>query len=188
MSRRICETWDLPLGGDGWGARLLFALLIFFGVPPLRAADCISIQETGQHIGETRCVTGKVLRVKVGVKGVHFLDFCEDYRVCPFTVVVFAGDLKQVGDIRQLQGKQVEIHGEIKQYDGRAEIILQRPSQLRGDAARIPPLPKEYDVERKGKYSAGTLKYPNPPKRAKQKKQPVPVGIEDPSQPWTPAD
>jgi hypothetical protein len=162
------------------------SLIVLF--PTLARSECLTFSEAAKHIGRTACVSGKVLRVEAGERGTHFLDFCEDYRVCPFTVVVFAGDLKQVGDIRQLEGKQVEIHGEIKQYDGRAEIILQRPSQLRGDGARIPPLPKEYDVERKGKYSAGTLKYPNPPKRAKQKKQPAPVGIEDPSQPWTPAD
>ena len=66
-------------------------------------------------------------------------------------VVVFPSDLKQVGDVRQLQGKVIEIEGELKGYDGRAEIVLRRLSQLRGDAARIPPLPKEYDVERHGK-------------------------------------
>ena len=155
-------------------------------LPTLARSDCLSFSEAAKHIGRTACVTGKVLQVEAGERGTHFLDFCEDYRVCPFTVVVFASDLKQVGDIRQLQGKQVEIEGEIKQYDGRAEIILQRPSQLRRDSARIPPLPKEYDVERKGKYSAGRFKFPKPAKRARQKKQPQPVGIEDPSQPWSP--
>jgi hypothetical protein len=41
-------------------------------------------------------VTGKVLRVKQGNRGVHFFDFCEDYRLCLFTVVVFPGDLKRI--------------------------------------------------------------------------------------------
>jgi len=78
--------------------------------------------EAKKHISETRCVSGKVLRVKEGNRGVTFLDFCEDYLVCPFTVVVFPSDLKHVGDLRQLQGKMVEIHGPVKEYDGRAEI------------------------------------------------------------------
>lgn len=64
-------------------------------------------------------------------------------------MVVFSSDLKQVGDVRNLEGREIEIDGEIKSYDGRAEIILHRASQLRGDAAHIPPLPKQYDVERK---------------------------------------
>ncbi len=75
---------------------------------------------------------------------------------CPFTVVVFASGLKDVGDVRRLEGRSIEIHGAVKLYDGRAEIILNRISQITGGAAMIPPLPKNYDVENRGHYSAGT--------------------------------
>ena len=65
-------------------------LILLFATPTARAADCIPIHEAGLHIGETKCVTGKVIRVKVGTKGVHFLDFCEDAMACPFMVVLFS--------------------------------------------------------------------------------------------------
>src|ERR1700732_4790822 len=87
-------------------------------------------------------------------KGVHFLDFCEDQVACPFTVVVFPSGLKDVGDVRRLAGHTLEIHGAVKLYDGRPEIILNRISQIRQGAAMIPPLPKNYDVENRGHYSA----------------------------------
>jgi hypothetical protein len=80
--------------------------------------------------------------------GVHFLDFCDDSRLCRFTVVVFPSDLKSVGDIRQLPGRIIEIHG-------RAEVILEEYRQLSGSGARIPPFPKNYDVEWNGHSSAG---------------------------------
>ncbi len=51
-----------------------------------------------------------------------------DPKACPFTVVVFAGDLKKMGDVRQLEGKQIEIKGTVQDYDGHAEIILRRRS------------------------------------------------------------
>jgi hypothetical protein len=165
-------------------AALLVAVLVL--ADPLRAAassSCLSITEAGKHIGATRCVVGKVIRVKQGNPGVHFFDFCEDYRTCPFTVVVFSGDLKQIGDVRQLVGRQIEIDGEIKSYDGRAEIVLRRLGQLRGDAARIPALPKDYDVEKHGKYSAGTFRYPKQSKSASRKKQTPPVSLQDPCLP-----
>jgi hypothetical protein len=146
-------------------------------------AECVPFTEAQKHIGATRCVTGKVLHVKLGNGGVHFFDFCEDFRTCPFTVVVFPSNLKQVGDIRRLEGRQIEIDGEVRGYDGRAEIILNRVSQLRGDAAKIPALPKEYDVERHGKYSAGRLHLPTRGKTTTKKKQSPPISIEDPSQP-----
>src|SRR5579864_4634647 len=137
------------------------------------AADCVPIHEAGQHVGETKCVTGKVLRVKVGASGVHFLDFCEDVAACPFTVVVFSHDLKDVGDVRRLAGRTIEIRGEVKVYDGRPEIILNRISQINGGAAMIPPLPKTYDVENRGHYSAGRFRPTRKPTKMKAKPNPT---------------
>ena len=126
------------------------------------ASDCLPIRDAGKHVGENKCVVGKVLRVKVSGRGVHFVDFCEDQMACPFTVVVFPSDLKDVGDVRRLAGQVIEIHGPVKLYNGRAEIVLSRVSQLTGGSTLIPPLPKNYDVEKQGHYSAGRM---HPPKK-----------------------
>ena|SRR5271156_37552 len=140
----------------------LVALAIALSTPML-ASDCLPISDAKQHVGETKCVTGKVLRVKLGAKGVHFVDFCEDQAACPFTVVVFPHDLKDVGDVRRLAGKMIEIRGPVKLYDGRAEIILNRVSQVTGGSTLIPPMPKNYDVEKQGHYSAGRIRPPKKP-------------------------
>ena len=129
------------------------------------ASDCLPIGQARQHIGETKCVTGKVLRVKAGARGVHFVDFCEDQAACPFSVVVFPADLKDVGDVRRLAGHVIEIHGPVKLYNGRAEIILNRVSQLTAGSTLIPPLPKNYDVEKQGHYSAGRMRPPKKPQK-----------------------
>ncbi len=144
------------------------------------SAECVPFSDAHQHVGKTQCISGTVFHVKEGSKGVTFLDFCEDYRTCPFTVVVFPGDLKYVGDVRQLKGRSIEIKGTVQDYDGRAEIILRRPQQLGKNAALVPPLPKGYDVERRGRYSPGKFKYPKAGKKH-PKKQGRPVDIEDPS-------
>jgi len=145
-------------------------MLSYFVLAPLAfASDCIPIHEAHKHVGESKCVSGKVLHVKLGNKGVHFIDFCEDPSACPFTVVVFPSDLRDVGDVRRLEGRTIEIHGAVKMYDGRAEIILSRISQLNGGAGLIPPLPRNYDAEKRGHYSAGRLHPPKKPKRQKAK-------------------
>jgi len=148
-------------------------LLSIPAAPLLSASDCLPIHEAHQHVGETKCVTGKVIRVKVGIKGVHYLDFCEDQLACPFTVVVFPSDLKDVGDIRRLAGRTIEVRGAVKLYDSRAEIILKRISQIAGGAALIPPLPKEYDVEKAGHYSAGRLRPTRKPAKTKATPNPT---------------
>jgi len=147
----------------------LAALVVLLTTNRLLASDCLPIREAGQHVGETKCVTGKVLRVKVGASGVHFVDFCEDQMACPFTVVVFPHDLKDVGDVRRLTGHVIEIRGPVKLYDGRAEIILNRVSQVTGGSTLMPPIPKNYDVEQRGHYSAGRIRPTKKPKTTKQK-------------------
>ncbi|MFZ0954985.1 MAG: hypothetical protein WAN60_01480 [Candidatus Sulfotelmatobacter sp.] len=149
-------------------SRILAALaLVLFSIPLFARTDCIPIQEASHHVGEEKCVTGKVLRVKGGIKGVHHIDFCEDQMACPFSVVVFASDLKDVGDIRRLAGQLIEIHGKVKLYDGRAEIILSRVGQLTNGSTLIPPLPKDYDVEKRGHYSAGKMRASKKPRKVK---------------------
>ena len=167
--RRENPVRDCTIAQRLIGATLLLAPIW------LSASDCIPIQEAAQHVGETKCVTGKVLRVKVGPRGVHFLDFCEDQVACPFSVVVFSRDLKDVGDVRRLAGRRIEIQGAVKAYDGRPEIILRRISQIAGGAAMIPALPKNYDVENRGHFSPGRL-YPSK-KPAKTKATVPPTSV-----------
>lgn len=136
-------------------------------------AQCVPFDQARRHIGETECISGRVVRVETGSRGVHYLDFCEDYRLCPFSVVVFPYDMKNVGDVRELAGKLIEIHGEVKEYDGRAEIILESSRQLSGEAAKIPPLPKNFDVEQRGNFSPGQFRAPHSRKTYKKKGTPT---------------
>jgi hypothetical protein len=147
--------------------KIFFAVLVLLIPAALVASDCIPIGEASKHIGENKCIVGKVLRVKAGARGVHFVDFCEDQMSCPFNVVVFNSDLKDIGDVRRLAGRVIEIRGPVKMYNGRAEIVLKRVSQLTGGATLIPPLPKNYDVEKQGHYSAGSIHPPAKLKAAK---------------------
>jgi hypothetical protein len=136
---------------------VVFAVALFW--PSIVfASDCLTLQQAAQHVGETKCVTGRVLKVKAGARGTHFLDFCEDQMACSFSVVVFSHDLKDVGDVRRLAGHIIEIHGLVKLYDGRPEIVLNHASQISGASTLLPPLPKNYDVENRGHYSAGRLR------------------------------
>jgi hypothetical protein len=93
---------------------LLRPIVLMIVLQSASFGQCVPFSEARDHIGATRCISGKVVRVQQGNGGVHFVDFCEDFRICPFTVVVFPSDLKQVGDIRQLAGRQIEIEGEVK--------------------------------------------------------------------------
>lgn len=92
---------------------------------------CVDFHEAGAHTGQTGCISGRVERVYVSRAGNAFLDFCQDYQACPFTSVIFSPDRSKFGDLDSLGGKQVELRGPIIVYQGRAEIILHDPQQIR---------------------------------------------------------
>jgi hypothetical protein len=130
-------------------------------------AGCISPEQARAKIGGTACVRAKVLKIIQGADGGQYLGFCADQAKCPFTVAVPANDLRDVGDVRTLVGKTVEVHGPVREADGRAEMVLRDTRQLRGEAAKLPAVPKAYDVEQRGHYRASV---PRPPKAAKKKR------------------
>jgi hypothetical protein len=106
--------------------------------PSARAPDapgnpppCVDIRNAGAREGKSGCVAGLILRVYSARTGNTFLDFCQDYRHCPFTSVIFASDRNKFADLESLQGKRVEIRGDVVSYQGRAEIIIRDPEQVR---------------------------------------------------------
>jgi hypothetical protein len=151
-------------------------------------AECIPYTEAPKKMGATVCVTGKVVKIGHSARSqTHFLNFCDDYKNCPFSVVIFSRNLPDVGDVRWLEGKVIEIHGKIKDYKGQAEIVLSDVRQLTGEAAKLPPLPKQYDAATKGNYSAGEFA-PVKPAKAKKKAKRKPgddadLGEADPNPP-----
>ena len=98
---------------------------------PAAATSCVEIGDVGSQVGKSGCVTGQVVRVFTSRAGNTFLDFCPDFRTCPFTSVIFASDKNKFGDLDSLEGKPVQIWGDITVYEGRAEIIIHDPQQIR---------------------------------------------------------
>ncbi len=99
--------------------------------PAPSSTGCVDFHDAAAHIGETSCVSGRVLRVFTSKSGNSFLDFCADYRDCPFSSVIFESDHSKFGNLGTLTGRQVEIHGTIVQYQGHAEIVIRDPDQIR---------------------------------------------------------
>jgi len=94
------------------------------------SGPCVDFHEAGQHTGETACISGRVLRVYTSRSESAFLDFCSNYRDCPFSSVIFASDRAKFGDLSALNGREVEIQGRISVYNGRPEIVIHDPEQV----------------------------------------------------------
>jgi len=99
--------------------------------PTSSVSQCIDFRKAGNYIGDYKCVRGRVDNVYTSKKGNTFLNFCPDYKTCSFSSVIFSSDSYKFSNPKRYQGKTVEITGLIKTYQGRAEIILNDPSQIK---------------------------------------------------------
>jgi hypothetical protein len=161
-------------------------LLALIALGATACAACVPFTDAKKYLNDEVCVTGKVLKVAQSPRsGTHFLNFCENYRECPFTVVVFAKDLSRIGDVDKLEGQQIKIYGKVREYKGQAEIILNDIRQLKGERLRLPPIPGHYDAANRGRYSAGSFDtaHEKKPKRSKRKPH-GPVETEQPEEPF----
>ncbi len=96
-----------------------------------QSSGCVDFHEAEKHIGEQTCISGRVLRTFTSKTGNTFLDFCADYRNCSFTSIVFASDRPKFGDLGTLQGRDIELRGEVRLYHNQPEIVVSDPAQIR---------------------------------------------------------
>lgn len=90
----------------------------------------IDYADAPAHVGDYASVRGTLVEAYTSKSGTVFLDFCKNYKTCPFSGVIFADDVKAFGDLSRLTGQTVTLTGKISSYEGRAEIVLSDPSQL----------------------------------------------------------
>jgi hypothetical protein len=92
---------------------------------------CVDFHRAGEYTGQQACISGRVLRVFTSRTGNTFLDFCADYRNCSFTSIVFASDRPKFGDLNTLQGRDIELRGEVRLYHNQPEVVISDPNQIR---------------------------------------------------------
>lgn len=96
-----------------------------------QSAPCVPYTGAAALAGKPSCITGRVLKVFTSKAGNTYLDFCEDYRSCPFSSVIFSEDRAKFGDLLFLQGQVVEIRGLVSYYKERPQIIIRGPDQVK---------------------------------------------------------
>ena len=92
---------------------------------------CVPFAEAPPLVGNAACISGRVLKVFTSKSGNTYFDFCEDYKKCPFSTVIFSQDRSKFGDLGYLQGQVIEIRGLVSFYKERPQIIIREPDQLK---------------------------------------------------------
>jgi DNA/RNA endonuclease YhcR with UshA esterase domain len=89
----------------------------------------ISTAEAQSHYQETCIVTGKVAQVTIREKLVY-LNLDKKFPETPLAGIIFAKNTNQFGDLKKLEGKQVEVKGKIDEFKDKLQIVLTSTNQL----------------------------------------------------------
>lgn len=123
-------------------ATLLAATAALTGDAPKRPCpptEEISYADASRCIGEVRRVVGRLDHVSRSKGGVLFLNFCPDWRSCPFGAVVFREHLQHFTEVASHAGREIEVSGRIGEYKGKPQIVLETATQLLVRAPLKPP-------------------------------------------------
>ncbi len=91
--------------------------------------SAISPEEARNHVGQMATVRGKVDRVHVSQKGDVFIDMGGKHPNAAFTAVCFKQAIP-TEQLERLSGKIISVKGKIREYNGKVEIILEKPEQI----------------------------------------------------------
>ena len=110
-------------------AKIFFLLLLFTCTVFPQAK--ISPAKAKNNIGKEVIVSGKIDQVIKSTGGNYFLNMGGKFPHNKFTAVIFKSDARKFGKLTTYEGKEVEILGRIREYNGKPEIILDSLKQIK---------------------------------------------------------
>ena len=114
--------------------KIAIALSFALVAQTLLAADPIPSAKAKDHVGEEGTVCGKVADTRYLESGKKptFLNFDERYPNHTFTVVIFGENRAKFGSPeKDYLDKNICVTGKIEDYNGKPEIIVTQPQQVK---------------------------------------------------------
>jgi DNA/RNA endonuclease YhcR with UshA esterase domain len=99
--------------------------------PAQSPAPTISPTEAQSHAGQSVTVEGTVSNVHKIPNGITFIDMGGKFPENTFTAVILAADAAKFPEMTSLNGKTVDVTGEVRLYKGKPEILLKDPAQIK---------------------------------------------------------
>jgi DNA/RNA endonuclease YhcR with UshA esterase domain len=87
-------------------------------------------EEAAYHIGQKQTVRGRVFEVHASKNGTVFMNMGAPFPDQTFTVVCFKQAVP-IETLRKFENRKISVSGEIKEYKGQAEIILNSMDQIK---------------------------------------------------------
>jgi DNA/RNA endonuclease YhcR with UshA esterase domain len=118
--------------GNFFMNKIFFTAIFVFSSLASFSQSKIPADSAYKHIGETLTICSTVYGVKAMEK-VTFINLGSAYPNAPLTLVIFTKDLGNFSDTPQklYNNKSICVTGIIKEYKGKAEIIVSKQDQIK---------------------------------------------------------
>ncbi len=113
----IIKTWIVAVG---------LSLALSVGAQ----AETIAPSEAAHYVGREATIAGVVRQVSRSNGGTTFINFGGRFPNHVFYAVIFANRASAFPDVFDLEGRSVEITGDIQLYKGKPQIIVSTPGQI----------------------------------------------------------
>jgi DNA/RNA endonuclease YhcR with UshA esterase domain len=95
------------------------------------AQEKYTTSEAVNHYQEEAIITGILTQVSTPRSGMIYLNLDGKFPDNIFTGVIFKKNSELFTNLKELEGKKIEILGKVEEYKGKPQIILKEPSQLK---------------------------------------------------------
>ena len=111
--------------------KYLVVFLMIFNITVIIAQEKYTTEDAVKHYGEEATVTGIVTQVSTPRNGIIYLNMGGKFPDNVFTGVIFKKEAAAFENVKELEGKKVELTGMIVEYKGKPQIILKKPDQIK---------------------------------------------------------
>jgi len=124
-----------------------FALCTVLAIPAFATAakTCYSPRQASSYQNKDVCIAAHVYNIVDLADGTRFIDVCDPKASdaeCRFAIISLNNDRKEVGELKQYLGQDIQIRGVVRPVNGRSEILLSNTRQFRGGAEKFRPNPE----------------------------------------------
>ena len=91
----------------------------------------ITPEEAAKHVGEAVVVRGKITQIVLSVNLTTHINLGGVYPNHVFTVTIFKANQALFPNVRDFDGKLVEVEGVVNLYRGKPEMVLTQRGQIR---------------------------------------------------------
>ncbi len=109
----------------------ILAVLLCTLTVSINAQSAVSTENAKNFVNKDTTVVGVATQVNTTKSGVTFINMDGKFPENKFSAIIYKDDSSKFEDVKKMEGKTIEVSGKIQEYNGKYNIVLKEPKQLK---------------------------------------------------------